>query len=67
MVQLLKFHKKQIDKGGLKLCHFETKVKALKLYWVKRLVSEKDYSTKTILQLPQSKYIFQCKPQLAIK
>ncbi len=26
----------QIDKGGLKLCHFETKVKALNLSWVKR-------------------------------
>ncbi len=24
-----------ISKGGLKLCHFETKVKALKLSWVK--------------------------------
>ena len=36
----------QIDKGGLKLCHFETKVKALKLTWIKRLVSEKDSTWK---------------------
>ncbi len=26
-----------IQNGGLKLCHFETKVKALTLSWVKRL------------------------------
>ncbi len=27
----------QIEKDGLKLCHFETKAKALKLSWVKAL------------------------------
>ncbi len=32
----------QIDKGNLKLCHYETKVKALKLSWIKRLTSEID-------------------------
>ncbi len=32
----------QIDKGGLKLCHYETKVKALQLSWIERLTSEKD-------------------------
>ncbi len=26
-----------IQNGGLKFCHFETKVRALKLSWVKRL------------------------------
>ncbi len=25
----------QIEKDGLKLCHFETKIKSLKLSWVK--------------------------------
>jgi exonuclease III len=32
----------EIAKGGLKLCHFETKIKALKLSWVKRLYIGKD-------------------------
>ncbi len=36
-----RYHKKtliqDISKGGLKLCHFESKVKAPKLSWVKRL------------------------------
>ncbi len=41
----------QIDKGGLKLCHFETKVKALKLSWVKRLVSENESTWKTLPKL----------------
>ncbi len=26
----------QIDKGGRKLCHYETRVNALKLSWIKR-------------------------------
>ncbi len=30
-------HIQPIQNGGLKLCHFETKVKALNLSWVKRL------------------------------
>ncbi len=37
------YHKKsliqQIWNGGLKLWHFETKVKAIQLSWVKRLTS----------------------------
>ncbi len=28
---------KNIEQGGLKLCHFPTKVKALKLSWVKTM------------------------------
>ncbi len=41
-----------IQNGGLKLCHFETKIKALKLCWVKRLwilLCCKDNATWTIL------------------
>ncbi len=38
-----------IQNGGLKLCHFETKVEALKLCWVKRLCCN-DNATWTILQ-----------------
>ncbi len=45
----------QIDKGGLKLCHYETKVKALKLSWIKRLASEKDSTWKTL-----PKYFYKC-------
>ncbi len=30
--------KQYLENGGLKLCDFETKVKSLKLSWVKRLV-----------------------------
>ncbi len=41
----------QIDKGGLKLCHFETKDKALKLSWVKKLVSEKESTWKILPKL----------------
>ncbi len=37
-----------IQNGGLKLCHFETQVKALKLCWVKRLCCN-DNATWTIL------------------
>ncbi len=43
-------------KGGLKLCLFETKMKSLKLSWVKRLCSENDATWKI---LPQ--YFFQFK------
>ncbi len=31
----------QIHNEGLKLCHYETKVKALKLSWIKRFTYEK--------------------------
>ena len=34
-----KTHSQNIEDGGLKLCDFETKVKALKLSWVKRLTT----------------------------
>ncbi len=41
------FHQKtliqQIILEKLKVCNFEIKLKALKLPWVKRLVSKKDY------------------------
>jgi len=46
----------QIDKGGLKLCHFETKIKALKITWVKRLISDSSHKWKFI---PREYY--QCK------
>jgi hypothetical protein len=39
-----------IEKGGLKLCHFETKVKALQVSWVKRLLSEKTATWKILPQ-----------------
>ncbi len=38
----------QIYKGGLKLCHFETKVIALKLSWIKRLTSENESTWKIL-------------------
>ncbi len=38
----------QIENGSLKLCHFETKVKALKLSWVKRLYSENNSTWKIL-------------------
>ncbi len=38
----------QIDKGGLKLCHYQTKVKALKLSGIKRLTSEKGSTWTTL-------------------
>ncbi len=33
---------KNINQGWLKLCHYPTKVKALKLSWIKRLCNESD-------------------------
>ncbi len=45
----------QIVKEGLKLCHYETKVKALKLSWIKRLSSEKDSTWRTL-----PKYFHKC-------
>ncbi len=41
----------QIDKGGLKLCHYETKVKALKLSSIKRLISENNSTWKILPKL----------------
>ncbi len=41
----------QIDKGCLKLCHFETKAKTLKLSWAKRLTSEKVSAWKILLHM----------------
>ncbi len=32
---------KHINKGGLKLCHFEKIITALKLFWTKRLIPKK--------------------------
>ncbi len=46
----------QIHNGSLKLCHHETKVKALKLSWIKRFTYEKD-STSNILP----KLFYKCK------
>ena len=46
----------QIEKGGLKLCHFDSKIKALKLSWVKRLITKTD-TTWTILP----KHYYKCK------
>ncbi len=43
----------QIENGGLKLCHFEMTVKALKLSWVKRLTSDNESKGKI---LPKSFY-----------
>ncbi len=45
----------QIDKGCLKLCHFETKVKALKLSWVKRIISENESLWKIL-----PKFVYKC-------
>ncbi len=45
----------QIEKGGLKLCHFEMKVKVLKLSWVKRLTSDNESIWKIL-----PKFFFQC-------
>ncbi len=44
-----------ISKGGLKLCHFKSKVNALKLSWVKRLFLNTN-ATWTILP----KYFYSC-------
>ncbi len=40
----------QIGKGGLTLCHFEMKVKALKLLWVKRFTSNNESTWKILLK-----------------
>ncbi len=44
----------QIEKGGLKLCHFEMKVKALKLSWVTKLTSDNESTWKI-----QPKFFYQ--------
>ncbi len=41
----------QINKGGLKLCHYPTKIKALRLTWVKRLTSNATHNWKIIPKL----------------
>ncbi len=35
---------KNIDEDGLKLCHYPTKVDALKLSWIKRLCNNREDS-----------------------
>ncbi len=37
-----------IENGGLKLCHFQTKVKALRLSWLKHLTSESQSNYKIL-------------------
>ncbi len=37
---------KNIDQGGVKLCHYPTKVKALKLSWIKRLYNNTNANCK---------------------
>ncbi len=46
---------KNIEQGGLKLCHFSTKVKALKLAWLKRLCDKTDERWKFL-----PKYFYNC-------
>ncbi len=48
-----------IEHGGLKLCHFEIKSKAQKLYWVKRLINPTHANWKL---LPKSFYKWQYVP-----
>ncbi len=40
-----------IEHGGLKLCHFKTKSKALKLSWVKRLINPTHSNWKLLTKL----------------
>ncbi len=42
---------KNIELGGLKLCHYPTKVKALKLSWVKRFCNEQYTNWKVLPKL----------------
>ncbi len=46
---------KNINEGGLKLCHYPVKVKALKLSWIKRLCDESDANWKC-----QPKHFYNC-------
>ncbi len=41
--------------GGLKLCHYPTKVKALKLSWIKGLCNEPEANWKSL-----PKYLYNC-------
>ncbi len=50
-----KYFNKNIDQGGLKRCHYTTKVKALKLSWIKRFCNETDANWK-----PQPKHFYKC-------
>ncbi len=45
----------QIENGGLKLCHFDTKVKTLQLSWVKRLTSAESSTFKILPSLLQKR------------
>ncbi len=46
---------KNIDQGGLKLCHYPTIVKALKLSWIKRLCNNTDVNWEIL-----PKYFYNC-------
>ncbi len=46
---------KNIDEGGLKLCHYPTKVNALKLSWIKRLCNNGEANWKTL-----PKFFYNC-------
>jgi len=48
-----------IDNGGLKMCNFQFKIKALQLSWIKRLTNSTDSTWKT---LPQ--HFYKCKDLL---
>ncbi len=41
----------KIENGGLKLCHFETKVKSLQLSWTKHLIDEMESTWKILPKL----------------
>jgi hypothetical protein len=41
----------QIKKGGLKLCHYQTKIDSLRLTWIKRLTAKSDHKWKIIPKL----------------
>jgi len=41
----------QINKGGLKLSHYQTKIESLRLTWVKRLTSKSNHNWKIIPKL----------------
>ncbi len=42
---------KNIDEGGLKFCHYPTKVDALTLSWIKRLCSNREANWKPLPKL----------------
>lgn len=43
--------KKNIDEGGLNLCHYPTKVDTLKLSWIERFCSNTEANWKTLPKL----------------